>query len=588
MFILNAGYLKESSGTASVLRNDVTIMADTLDLNQLIDVRKFNLEIVPPSSGVQFYRNGIVFLSTSKAEGKMLPSHTSFGTVEAYFAAFKDTTLGAHEVFSAFSSWEIPCEAITFNSDYSVMYYTKKPSNKDSEKVYQAKYQLFKNGKQAWISDNKPLTFCNDKSVYSHPALSNDGEKMVFASNRSGSAGGIDLFISYKEGANWSSPINLGNLINTKGNELFPFLDIDNNLFFSSDGIEGFGGYDIYFCRYNGRGWDKPINLSGTINTRDDDMAFTLSRLDGKTAFYTTRPRTGDVLPRLFRVSFKDQYAISKIANLPDIFKYLAQAESLSIETDLTVAEKPKEVNKVENEPVKEPVQAQKVPETIQEQKVPSAERAQPPADVIIYRVQFATSSKSGGNYTIKIGGKIYSAYEYFYNGSYRSCAGEFTSPNAAYVLQRSMRQEGFPDAFVVAFRNNERLTGSIQSIANQQVTSATKAGAEPDQGQKQPEIAKEPVKTVAEKPAVSGGDIVLYRVQISASSKSKGSNELVVGGKSYKTYEDLNNGIYRLYVGEFNTIAPAVEFQNMIKKQGYPDAFIAVFKNNIRVTSKK
>ncbi len=79
---------------------------------------------------------------------------------------------------------------MTFSSDYSVMYYTKRPSNKEPEKIYQAKYQVLKNGKSEWVSESKPLSFCTGKSVYSHPALSADGEKIVFTSDRSESAGG--------------------------------------------------------------------------------------------------------------------------------------------------------------------------------------------------------------------------------------------------------------------------------------------------------------------------------------------------------------------------------------------------------------
>jgi len=109
-------------------------ISDTLDLGSLIRVGRFRLDIIPPSSGVQFYRNGIVFLSNSKAEGKMLESHTSFGTIEAYYAALLDTTLGNHVLFSPSSVWTIPCDAMTFNSDFSVMYFTKKPSNKENEK----------------------------------------------------------------------------------------------------------------------------------------------------------------------------------------------------------------------------------------------------------------------------------------------------------------------------------------------------------------------------------------------------------------------------------------------------------------------
>ena len=81
------------------------------------------------------------------------------------------------------------------------------------------------------------------------------------------------------------------------------------------------------------------------------------------------------------------------------------------------------------------------------------------PADAVIYRVQFSTSAKPKGSYEITAGGKTYKTYEYLYNGAYRSCAGEFSSRASAATLQSVLKREGFPDAFVVAFKNDVRLT---------------------------------------------------------------------------------------------------------------------------------
>ena len=470
------------AGTATISNQNLN--SDTLDISKLMSIGKFSLELIPPSSGVQFYRNGIVFLSHTRSEVNMVESHTSFGTIEAYFAVFQDTSTGKHTIFSVSDSWEVPCEAITFNSDYSLMYYTKKPGNKDSEKIFQAKYQLVKNGKRDWVSDAKPLSFCSDKSIYTHPALSADGEKIVFASNRKESIGGLDLFISRKEGSSWSSPENLGAGINTSGNELYPFIDQDTNLFFSSDGISGFGGYDIYFCRYNGTGWDKPVNLSKKINTPDDDIAFTISKSDGKSAFFTTRSKKGNRSARLFKVTFRNQYAQINLTNLSGAFKYLALATMPAVtasslaENQATVKEPGKEVaqNITKQEPVTSkppaktqttstskpanqnaPVQKQPVPAPTQAKTAAVAATASP--DAVVYRVQFASNMKSKGSYDITFGGKTYKTFEYLYNGAYRSCAGEFSTLGPATNLQTAIKKGGYPDAFVVAFRNNVRVT---------------------------------------------------------------------------------------------------------------------------------
>ena len=552
IFLFSAAVNIATSGSVTVI---MVQNSDTLDRNKLIKVDKFSLEILPPSSGVQFYRDGIVFLFQTKSEAKMLESHTSFGATEAYYGVQKDTSVSNHTLFSPSFSWTVPCEAMTFNNDYSIMYYTKRPSNKEPEKIFQARYQQGKNGKREWISDSKPLSFCTDKSIYSHPALSADGEKMVFTSNKSESIGGLDLFISYKEASGWSSPINLGNLINTRGNELSPYLDQDNNLFFSSDGIEGYGGYDIYMCRYNGRGWEKPANLTKMINTQDDELAFTLSRLDGKSAFFTTRYKTGNRLPQLFKVAFRDQYALKELTNLSNAFKYIAQAGLKPATEEIPV--KPQPLPEIKQE-VKLP--AEKVAEKV-------AEKAAEISNEIIYRIQFVSNSKPKGSYNITIGGRTYKTFEYLSNGLYKSCVGEFASPAQANNLQAIMKQNGYPDAFVAAFENNVRV-GNIQSTAKTQE-----------------QTVRKPVTEPAIERAAPSTDNIVFRVQYSAYMKSKGSYEITIGGKKYKTFEYMYNGAYRSCAGEFSTSASAASLQKQLKQEGYTDAFVIATKGKERVT---
>jgi hypothetical protein len=575
---------KENSGAGVVLKSVPSLVSDTLDISKFIRINKFYLEIIPPSSGVQFYHDGIVFLSNSKAEVNMPETHTSFGIVEAFFAVCKDTTIGNHAAFSASNPWEVPCDAMTFNSDYSVMYYTKWPGKKESEKIYQAKYQLIKNGKHEWLIDAKPLSFCSDNSVYTHPALSADGEKMVFSSNRSESYGGLDLFISYKEENGWSSPENLGNKINTKGNELYSFLDQYDNLFFSSDGIEGFGGYDIYFCRYNGHGWDKPVNLTKVINSENDDVAFKLSRPDGKSAFYTTRTKTGNKSSQLLRVTFRDQYSLNKLTNLSDAFKYIAQAGFSSAEAAIAKTASQVEAIKHDKEPVNEPVKTQKASEIIEEPVKLAAVKAPTSGDAVIYRVQFSASAKSKGSYEITVGGKKFKTYEYLYNGAYRSCAGEFSTSAQASNLQSMLKKGGYPDAFVVAFKNNVRFTGNIQSLEKSQEQPGQIPSSEATQTKKVTEIKQEPAKPPVQKQSALS-DALVYRVQFSASMKPKGSYEITAGGKTYKTYEYLSNGAYCSCIGEFSTSTAAASLQKIMKQEGYPDAFVVAFKNNVRST---
>lgn len=461
------------------IEKSAALSPDSVDLGKLMKVTRFNLELIPPSLGVQFYRNGIVFLSNTKNESRMVESHTSFGTIESYFAVCQDTSTGSHVIFSSTDSWEVPSDGMTFNSDYSVMYYTMKPGNKEAEKIFQARFQTLKNGKKDWVADSKPLGFCNDKSVYTHPTLSSDGEKIIFSSNRKDGIGGLDLYIVKRDGISWTLPENLGDKINTKGNELYPFLDQENNLFFSSDGIPGKGGYDIFFCRYNGNGWDNPVNLTYKINTPDDELAFTLNRLDGRSAFFSTRSRKGNRQVQLFKVAFVDQYAQTGIKDISGAYKYLAM-KSLPLEAPVQagakVVEKPvaQAVTKQESGVTKPTSASPSKAVTSQTQQKAQGQKSPVPAAAsqaktsgpsasssgeVIYRVQFASSSKPKGSFEINFGGKAYKTFEYLYNGAYRSCAGEFSSLSLAANLQNVIKKEGYPDAFVVAFRNNVRVT---------------------------------------------------------------------------------------------------------------------------------
>lgn len=135
----------------------------------------------------------------------------------------------------------------------------------------------------------------NSDAWDSQPTISYDGKTLIFASNRPGGIGGVDLYMCTKqENGEWSEAINLGPTINTPDNELTPFLHSDSQtLYFSSKGHKGLGGYDIFYSKKDKNGnWTKPQNLGKPINTKGDDVSFFVS-LDGKTGFYSSDKLNG-------------------------------------------------------------------------------------------------------------------------------------------------------------------------------------------------------------------------------------------------------------------------------------------------------
>ena len=113
----------------------------------------------------------------------------------------------------------------------------------------------------------------NDKEYsVQHPTISPDGNTLYFASDMPGTLGGMDIFKCTWTGGSWSRPINLGAEINTKGNEVFPFIDKNNQLYFSSDGQAGLGGLDIFVARNKDGNYIKPYNIGSPINSSKDDF----------------------------------------------------------------------------------------------------------------------------------------------------------------------------------------------------------------------------------------------------------------------------------------------------------------------------
>lgn len=467
--LLTSGKTETRPDNSSKKEFSVLQAQDTIPLVGFLKVDSFNLDIIPPSSGVQFFRDGIVFLSNTRNEGKMLPKHVSFGATEAYTAIVKDTSLGLHMIFSSSASFSFPCEAITFSNDFKTMFFTKIAKKDTKEKIYRAELKPDGNGSLNWVTDDKPLDFCNGDYRYTHPALSADAKMMIFASDMAGSLGGMDLFIVRKAGDKWSKPENPGKLINTVRNECFPYLDKDNNLFFSSDGKSGFGGYDIFTCKYNDETWNTPVNLSARINSGDDDIAFSIDKTDGKSAFYTKKQKSGKGEMQLFKVVLKQEMADNQPSSISDIYNGKPAPEPELVAVKTVEEAKPEEKNPDKNAPpeVKKEVKAE-------ERKTPSQPVSSPGAakvviikptgaipdelkDVVVYRVQFLSTNKPRKENQIVINGVAYKTFEYSYLNAYRYSVGEFTTLPPAKELQAILKKAGYPQAFIAAFKNDLR-----------------------------------------------------------------------------------------------------------------------------------
>ncbi len=154
-------------------------------------------------------------------------------------------------------------------------------------------------------SEPKPFFLNSPDYSIGHPALSPDGETLYFASDMPGGFGGTDLWMCRREADGWSAAINLGKVINTMEDEMFPYIKKDGSLYFASNGHPGYGALDI-FCSKEIKGvWSTPLNLHPPVNSSFDD--FTLSYTpNGKIGFFASNRPGGKGIDDIYEFRQKE------------------------------------------------------------------------------------------------------------------------------------------------------------------------------------------------------------------------------------------------------------------------------------------
>lgn len=180
-----------------------------------------------------------------------------------------------------------------FDRRYSTIYFTR-CNGADGKSFFCKIYEAQKRGNE-WVNVNI-LSFCEEDSAnFQHPAISPDGSKLFFSSDREGGYGGYDLYVvNYiKRGKTWSTPVNLGPKINTEHTEMYPYCNQhDDHLYFASDGHVGMGGLDMYKTQGAGQEWSDPENLKFPMNSGADDFGITFANNNPNNGFFTSS-RTG-------------------------------------------------------------------------------------------------------------------------------------------------------------------------------------------------------------------------------------------------------------------------------------------------------
>lgn len=149
-------------------------------------------------------------------------------------------------------------------------------------------------GFETWSEPEKLGSDINTKAYETHVTVTPDGKRLYFVSDRDGGYGGKDIYYcNLLPTGDWALSQNAGPILNTEFNEDGVFMHPDGKtMYFSSDGHNSMGGYDIMFSVLTDSGWTKPKNIGYPINSVDDDVFF-VTTPDGKRAYYSSFKEEG-------------------------------------------------------------------------------------------------------------------------------------------------------------------------------------------------------------------------------------------------------------------------------------------------------
>ncbi len=281
------GYLK-SKGAYSFLQKDKgQFVIKDLDINSA-------QEDFSPI----YYKDKVLFASSREGvkpiRRKWNWNHLAF--LDIYQAdKADDNELSVPRVFGKKINKKYHEGPVCFNADETKMYFTRN-NYKGKSADGTIKLQLFTSElteKGKWA---KPVSFPYNSNEYSvgHASVTEDGQWMYFASDMPGGKGGVDIYkVALQEGNTYGEPINLGDKINTEGNEMFPTIHEDGKLFFASNGLVGLGGLDVFIAQIKAdESIGKVQNLGVPINSSKDDFSFILNK-ESKAGYFASNREGG-------------------------------------------------------------------------------------------------------------------------------------------------------------------------------------------------------------------------------------------------------------------------------------------------------
>jgi len=249
-----------------------------------------------------YFEDGVIYVSTRESNVSDRKSKDIW-IDDNFMALFKapineEGSLGEPKIFSTKLTTKYHEGPVSFTRGGDQIFFTrndyiKRKRRNNSKGIMKLEiYTAVKEGDD-W-SNPVALPFNTREYEEAHPAISPDGKMLFFTSDREGGFGGMDIYVSKFKGGTWSAPMNLGENINTAGNEVFPYVHDDGTVYFSSDGWGGLGGLDMFTTQLKeDETWSKADNIGTPFNSKMDDFGLIMNIL-GTEGYFTSARENGN------------------------------------------------------------------------------------------------------------------------------------------------------------------------------------------------------------------------------------------------------------------------------------------------------
>ena len=263
-------------------KNEASNLKQILDQKSVYDVTLFRSVEVGEEFSAFPFEEGVLLVTTGQNTGFVNRVYGKTGQffTDLVYVKLKGGKQTKEVIWNDIKRTNPHDGPISFSFNNRYAYLTTNQDVLDEKnriKYNRLKLEIYEKEQELWV---KKDFFNYNNSAYSvgHGVV-DDSLNLYFASDMPGGFGGSDLYKCKWNGNGYDAPVNLGPKVNSAGNELFPYVSLDGTIYFASNGWPGFGGLDIFT-------WDfvsaKPSNMGAPVNSNADDFSFNVNEISGK------------------------------------------------------------------------------------------------------------------------------------------------------------------------------------------------------------------------------------------------------------------------------------------------------------------